>query len=90
MWVSASSQELFHRLQRDPDNAWRKEVFDLSQDPLALHDIRDGANPKQQTVLAELENYHRTLVAAYLESQDTAVVPPPREEELLRELGYIK
>jgi hypothetical protein len=90
LWVSARTPDSFFRLHRNLQSDWRPEVFDLSSDPLALHNIYDEDDRNQQEVIDELRKYQEDLVAKANASSDREGDMSDNQHDVLRSLGYLQ
>jgi arylsulfatase A-like enzyme len=90
MWVSARTPDLFFRLHQNLESDWQPEVFDLSNDPLALHSIYDESDRKQQEIIEELQNYQKEMVVKANLSSDREGDMSDNQHDVLRSLGYLE
>lgn len=87
MWVAVRDGERFARWRNRGDGSFVHEHFDLANDPLALVDLFDAADPEHARLARWLEDYKQRLLAGYDPERG---VDDARIEADLRALGYVR
>jgi len=89
IWVSVRRGDAIYKLIPRDGGEPMPEVYDGSRDPGEARNLYDPADSAQRDMLARLSEYRSILVAAHGREAAGRDLPPERQLELLRSLGYV-